>query len=192
MKKIRLVLIVCFIISITSAQAQFNSEIALVVAPLDIDLQESYSLLYRRSLQRKGLSLRATLGLGIDYDKEWRADSVSINTGSFSYNLAVGLQHDLKLGDLEKINGYVATDLYYNSALIRRPNEAYYGYYWNTGLRPLAGMSYMPLSNVKLSIEARSDFNVNLQGYSADGVNRDVRISFIPMNELVLGIGYLF
>ena len=180
----------CLFFSTVFAQLNKN-ELALVAAPLVFDEATSYQMLYRRSLNPE-LSLRAGLRLFVDLDKETRFDTVTMNEGSFQYDLSFGLQRNLPITSLKKVYLYIATDFYYNSEFNRKPHETFYGYYWNMGLRPLAGISYEPFENIRLSFESQANFNVNLQEYSADGYNADRRFTFNPLDRLAMSIGYLF
>ena len=190
MKKYFTLLIVGLAISLNSF-AQKN-EIALVVAPLKFEEQSSYQTMYRRALNEKYV-LRAGLRVLVDTDKETRNDTtLSFIAGIIQYDLSVGVQRKLILGDLEKVYLYAGVDGYFNSEFNRKSYETYYGYYWSMGVKPLVGLAYEPLENVRLSFEYRSNFNVNLQDYSAPGENIDRRFTYRPLDQLGLGIGYLF
>ncbi|PCJ66407.1 MAG: hypothetical protein COA58_06420 [Bacteroidetes bacterium] len=184
-------LIFCFASFLLFAQRN-NNEAALVIAPLKFKEQSSYQLLYRRTLSNELIKLRGGLRLLIDTDKEIRSDTLSNNQGSIQYDVSLGIQRDLSIGDLEKVNLYTGIDGYYNSEFNQKSYETYYGYYWSFGLKPLMGVSYEPFDNIRLSFESRANLNVNLQEYSASGVNKDERVSFRPLDQLAIGIGYLF
>ncbi|MBT8327231.1 MAG: hypothetical protein KJP21_05875 [Bacteroidia bacterium] len=175
---------------LASAQNHKN-EIALVIAPLKFQEATSYQTMYRRVL-KENLKFRTSLRLYADTDKEIRSDTLSSNQGTVQYDLAFGIQKDLTIGDLDDLKLYVATDAYYNSEFNRKSHETFYGYYWNFGLRPIAGISYEPFHNIRLSLESRANFNVNLQEYSAPGDNADTRFTFKPMDQLAISLGYLF
>ena len=176
----------------TSLVAQnHKNELALVIAPLKFQEATSYQSMYRRVL-KEDLKFRAGLRFFAETSKEVRNDTVSFSQGSIQYDLSIGIQKDLTIGDLEDLKLYVATDAYYNSEFNRKSNETFYGYYWNLGLKPIAGISYEPFHNIRLSFESRANFNVVLQEYSAPGENVDTRFSFKPMDQLALSLGYLF
>ena len=94
--------------------------------------------------------------------------------------------------DIKKAYAYIGSDVYWQSQFLRNPTDTYYGYYWNVGTTPLVGISYEPIKNIRLSLESRSDFNLNFQKYDAETANKDTRVSFKPLNQLALGLGYLF
>ena len=183
-------LILCITGLCLFAQSKKN-EVALVVAPLKFKEQSSYQVLYRRSLANDDLKLRGGLRLLIDTDKEIR-DTLESNQGSVQFDLSAGIQKDLSIGDLDNLNLYTGVDVYFNSEFNQKSYEAYYGYYWSFGAKPLAGISYEPFDNIRLSLESRANFNINLQQYSAPGLNKDERITFRPLDQLAIGIGYLF
>jgi len=190
MKKYITLLSIGLAISLNSF-AQKN-EIALVIAPLEFEEQSSYQAMYRRSLNEK-YTLRAGLRLLVDTDRETRNDTaLSFVAGTVQYDLSIGVQHKLFLDDLENLYLYAGIDGYFNSEFNRKSYETYYGYYWSMGLKPLVGLAYEPLKNVRLSFEFRSNLNVNLQDYSAPGENIDRRFTYRPLDQLSLGIGYLF
>lgn len=191
MKK-TLILIFIFLSFVGSLKAQRVNEIALIVAPLKFEEQSSYQLLYRRQLKKEDWKLRAGLRLLVDTDKETRLDTVFRNEGTIQYDLSAGVQRNLNIEGLEKIKGYVGLDGYWNSDFRQTNSSDYYGYFWNLGLRPTVGVSYEPLKNIRLSVESRSNFNVNLQDYNARGNNADQRFTFNPLDHLALGLGYLF
>lgn len=66
------------------------------------------------------------------------------------------------------------------------------GIFWNFGLRPTLGVSYEPFSNIRFSIESRTNLNVNLQDYNAKGNNADQRYTFSLVDHMAVGLGYLF
>ncbi len=175
-----------------AVNAQQSNEIALVIAPLKFDDESSYQLLYRRSLPKENWKLRVGLRLLIDTDKETRADTISTNTGTVQYDLSAGFQRDLRIVGLKKIKGYAALDGYWNSDFRQSASSDYYGYFWNFGLRPTLGVSYEPFSNIRFSIESRTNLNVNLQDYNAKGNNADQRYTFSLVDHMAVGLGYLF
>ena len=124
--------------------------------------------------------------------KSTRSDTISSNFGSVQYDLSVGLQRNLLIEDMDKLYLYVAVDGYWNSEFNRKDYETYYGYYWNFGLKPIAGIAYEPFDNIRLSLESQADFNINLQQYSAPGINKDNNFSFYPLRQLGISLGYLF
>lgn len=191
MKKILLFILLSFGFGVSS-QAQLKNDLSLVIAPLKFDDPSSYQMLYRRELKKEDWKLRAGLRLLIDTDKETREDTLFSNAGTIQYDLSVGLQRDLKIVGLEQIKGYIALDGYWNSDLRQSISSDYYGYFWNTGVRPTVGVAYEPFKNIRLSFESRSNFNVNLQDYNAKGNNADQRFTFSPLDHLALGLGYLF
>ncbi len=172
--------------------AQHVNDISLVIAPLKLEEQSSYQLLYRRELKEDDWKLRAGLRLLIDTDKVTRTDTIFSNSGTVQYDLSIGLQRDLKVEGLELIKCYVALDGYWNSDLRQSNSSDYYGYFWNLGVRPTFGVSYEPLKNIRLSLESRANFNINLQDYNAKGNNAEKRFTFSPLDHLALGLGYLF
>ena len=187
-----ILLIVIVLATVSTVQAQkLNNEVALVVAPLKFGQQSSYQLLYRKSV-KEDLQLRAGLRVFVQTDKETRTDSVVTNKGTVQYDFSIGIQKNLLIEDLEFVNLYVASDLYFNSAFNRVQGQDYYGYYWSTGIKPLVGVSYKPFDNIRLSFESRANLNVNLQEYDGTGSNSDQRVSFRPLDQLAIGLGYLF
>jgi hypothetical protein len=172
--------------------AQFKNDVSLVVSPLKFKEQSSYDILYRRQLPNKLWSLRLGMSVLVDIDKEIRNDSITLNTGSVAYTLSAGLQRKLILEDIKKVYAYIGSDLYWQSEFSRNPSDTYYGYYWSIGTTPVVGVSYEPIRNIRLSLESRSDFNLNFQHYESEAENRDTRVSFKPLNQLAIGIGYLF
>jgi hypothetical protein len=104
----------------------------------------------------------------------------------------VGFQRDLKLDGFDHIKLFVGMDGYWNSTLNQKPYETYHGYYWNVGLKPLVGLYYDPIKNIRLSVESRANLNFNFQQYSAPGENIDQRVNFRSLDQLSFGIGYLF
>lgn len=148
--------------------------------------------MYRRTLRDNSVKLRAGLRLYANSSKETRSDTVSSQFGSFQYDISVGIQKDLRIGDLERVKLYTAVDGYWNSELRRNREDTYYGYYWNFGIKPTLGIGYKPFENIMISMESRANANINLQDYSAAGVNHDRKFSLRPMDQVVLGIGYLF
>lgn len=191
MKKV-LFFLTCLGIFDTAVQAQQNNEIALLIAPLKLDDQSSYQLLYRKSLKKENWKLRVGLRLLIDTDKEIRADTVFNNVGTVQYDISAGLQRNLAIDGLENLKGYVALDGYWNSDFRQTSANDYYGYFWNFGVRPTLGISYEPCNNIRVSIESRANFNVNLQDYNAKGKNSDQRYIFSLVDHLAFGLGYLF
>ena len=189
MKKILLILLA---LAPVLSSAQDKNDVSLVVSSLDFKEDVSYELLYRRQLPKKLWSLRTSADILIDTDKEIRDDSLSSNTGSVAYTLAAGLQRKLKLDDLKKVYAYAGSDVYWQSEFLRRPIDTYYGYYWSIGTSPVVGLAYEPISNIRLTLETRSDFNLNFQKYESDLENRDSRVSFTPVSRLAFGLGYLF
>jgi hypothetical protein len=189
-KYILLIVIVLATFSTGLAQ-KLNNEVALVVAPLKFSQQSSYQLLYRKSL-KEDLKLRAGLRAFAQIDKETRTDTVITNRGTVQYDISIGIQKDLSIKDVEFVNLYMASDLYFNSAFNRGQEQDYYGYYWSTGIKPLVGVSYKPFDNIRLSFESRANLNVNMQQYDGTGSNNDQRVSFRPLDQLAIGLGYLF
>ena len=179
-----------FISLITYAQTNIN-ELALVISPLKLEEATNYQLLYRRNLD-ENLLLRAGGRFFVETVKSTRSDTISSNFGSVQYDLSIGLQKNLSIQDLDKLYLYAAIDGYWNSEFNRKDYETYYGYYWNFGLKPIAGIAYEPFENIRLSLESKADFNINLQQYSAPGVNKDNKFSFSPLRQLGLSLGYLF
>ena len=189
---LRIVLILLLLpFSLFTYSQNHKNEVALVIAPLQFNEATSYQTMYRRVL-KEDLKVRLGIRLYADTDKELRSDTVSFVQGTVQYDLSAGIQRDLAIGDLEDLKLYIATDAYYNSEFNRKSHETFYGYYWNFGLRPIAGIAYEPFHNIRLSFESRANFNVNLQQYSAPGENVDTRFTFKPMDQLALSIGYLF
>ena len=174
------------------SNAQYRNDASLVISPLKMEEQSSYQLMYRRQLPNKLWNLRASMGILVNTDKEVRNDSTALNSGSVSYTLAAGGQRKLVLEDIKKAYAYIGSDVYWQSQFLRNPTDTYYGYYWNVGTTPLVGISYEPIKNIRLSLESRSDFNLNFQKYDAETANKDTRVSFKPLNQLALGLGYLF
>jgi hypothetical protein len=189
-KYILLIVIVLATFSTVLAQ-KLNNEVALVIAPLKFSQQSSYQLLYRKNLN-EDLQLRAGLRAFVQTDKETRTDTVITNKGTVQYDISIGIQKDLSIKDVEFVNLYMASDLYFNSAFNRVQGQDYYGYYWSTGIKPLVGISYKPFDNIRLSFESRANLNVNLQQYDGTGSNSDQRVSFRPLDQLAIGVGYLF
>jgi hypothetical protein len=189
MKKL-LILILASLPFIT--MAQFKNDVSLVVSPLKFKEQSSYELLYRRQLPNKLWNLRAGMSMSVDTDKEIRNDSTTLNKGSIAYTLSAGIQRKLILEDIKKVYVYLGSELYWQSEFLRNPSDTYYGYYWSIGTTPVVGVSYEPIRNIRLSLESRSDFNLNFQQYESEAENRDTRVSFKPLNQLAIGIGYLF
>ena len=194
MKKYLILSILCSVLSGTAFSQLNRNEVTLVISPVKLDEQSSYSLLYRKALKdKKNWSLRSGMRLLIDTDKETREDSsLSSNEGTVQLDLSAGLQRKLVIESLDKIYLYAGMDGYFNSEFNRKSYETYYGYYWDFGLRPLVGVSYEPFANIRFSLESQSNMNINLQEYSAPGTNKDQRITFNPLNQLAIGFGYLF
>ena len=172
-----------------SANAQQN-EAGMVFSPL-LQKDLGAGLWYKQVLTHQ-YSMRMFASFSMDTDKEVRNDSVSLKQGSVSYTLALGLQRNLPLGSNKILAAYIACDGYWNSSFKRAASESYYGYYYNFGLMPLAGLQFTPYDKLRLSLESRANFNVNLQEYSAEGDNFDRRYSFKGFDHLAFGIGYLF
>ena len=170
---------------------QNNNQLDLVLDLKQIDDQSSYQLMYKRKINTS-ITLRGGLSLFIDTDKEIRNDSLSLQSGTVTYDISAGFQRDLKLEGFDHIKLYVGMDGYWNSTLNRKPYETYYGYYWNIGLKPLVGFYYDPIKNLRLSVESRANLNFNFQQYSAPGENIDQRVDFRSLDQLAFGIGYLF
>ncbi len=189
--RIVVIFFLVFFSALTVNAQSLDNEIAVLVAPLKLDDKSNYQLMYKRSLP-ENLKLRSGLRLLVNTDKTLRSDSVIVESGSFGYNLSLGIQKDLQIGDLEKMYLYAGSDLYWNSEFNRKTHESYYGYYWNFGTKPLLGVSYEPFSNIRLSFESRANFNINLQEYSAAGENYDRKYKFSVVDELALSVGYLF
>jgi hypothetical protein len=189
MKKLLILILVSLPIL---TMAQFKNDVSLVISPLKFKEQSSYELLYRRQLPNKLWNLRLGISVFVDTDKEIRNDSTTLNTGSVAYTLSAGVQRKLVLEDIKKVYAYLGSDLYWQSEFLRGPRDTYYGYYWSIGTTPLVGVSYEPIRNIRLFIESRSDLNLNFQQYDSEVENRDTRVSFKPLNQLAIGIGYLF
>jgi hypothetical protein len=188
----RLIFISAAFLCILSAIAQNNvNEIALVVSPLKLDQTENYQFLYRKSLNNDKM-LRIGGRFFAATTKETRSDTVATNFGSVQYDLSGGLQKNLHIDNLDAVYLYAGIDGYWNSEFNRKSYESYYAYYWNFGLKPIAGIAYEPFNNIRLSLESKADFNVNLQDYSAPGINKDKKFSFSPLSQLGLSLGYLF
>jgi hypothetical protein len=190
--KHNLMLLILVVTSLQCIGQSNRNEVALVIAPLVLDQQSSYQVLYRMELKNEDWSLRSGLRVLVATNKETRSDTVFKNSGSIQSDLSAGLQRKLNVESLDRVYLYVASDAYLNSEFNRKKNETYYGYYWNFGLSPLFGISYEPFSNIRLSLESRADLNVNLQQYDATGLNKDERVSFSPLKRLAVGFGYLF
>jgi hypothetical protein len=188
-KLVSLVVLVCLV---TTVNAQMKNEVALVISPLKFKDASSYQAMYRHSLKKDMWSLRGGARVFVNTDKEIRSDTLSTRSGTVQYDLSVGIQYKLPISNLEKLYLYSASDLYFNSEFNQKSYETYYGYYWSFGVKPIFGLSYEPFDNIRLSLESRGDFNVNLQDYSAPGENRDQRFNFNPAKQLALGLGYLF
>jgi len=167
------------------------NQVDLMLDLKQIDDQSSYQLMYKRKISNV-ITLRGGLSLFIDTDKETRSDTLSFQSGTVMYDLSMGFQRDLKLDGFDHIKLFVGMDGYWNSTLNQKPYETYYGYYWNVGLKPLVGLYYDPIKNIRLSVESRANLNFNFQQYSAPGENIDQRVNFRSLDQLVLGIGYLF
>jgi hypothetical protein len=172
--------------------AQLKNEVSLVISPLKFSEQSSYELLYKRQLPNKLWSLRSGFSLLVDTDREVRDDSTTLNRGTVSYVVRAGLQRKLMLDDIDKLYAYVGSDMYWQSEFLRQPGDTYYGYLWSIGTTPVVGLSFEPIKNIRLSLESRSDFNLNFQKYESDLENKDTRVSFTPVYQLAIGIGYLF
>tara|TARA_B100001057_G_C22678487_1_gene882794 strand:- start:96 stop:662 length:567 start_codon:yes stop_codon:yes gene_type:complete len=170
---------------------QNSNQLDLVLDLKQIDDQSSYQLMYKRKINTS-ITLRGGLSLFIDTDKEIRNDSLSLQSGTVTYDISAGFQRDLKLEGFDHIKLYFGMDGYWNSTLNRKPYETYYGYYWNIGLKPLVGFYYDPIENLRLSVESRANLNFNFQQYSAPGENIDQRLDFRSLDQLAFGIGYLF
>ena len=188
MKKI-LTLVFIFIGLFVSGQNK--NQVDLIIDLTQLKEQSSYQLMYKR-LMDNSVFLRGGLSLLIDTDKETRSDTLFSESGLVVYNLSLGFHKELKLEGFDLIKLYAGMDGYWNSTLNQKPNETYYGYYWNIGLKPLVGLYYDPIKNIRLSVESRSNFNLNFQQYSAPGENIDRRVSFRPIDQIAIGIGYLF
>jgi len=171
--------------------AQQKNELNLMFDLTDVRNQSNYQLMYKHNFDAAN-SLRGGFSLFIDTDKEIRNDSLSSQSGTISYDLSLGVQRILKLEGTDVVHLFVGVDGYWNSTFNQKTYETYYGYYWNVGIKPLVGLYYDPLENIRLSIESRSRLNFNFQEYSAPGENKDQRVNFNPLNQLSIGIGYLF
>lgn len=170
---------------------QNKHQVDLILDLTDIDDQSIYQLMYKRAINNS-IVLRGGLSMFIDTDKEIRSDTLASESGTVMYNLSLGFQKQLKLDGFDLIKLYAGVDGYWNSTLNQKPYETYYGYYWNIGLKPFVGLYYDPIKNIRLSVESRSNLNLNFQQYSAPGENIDERISFKPIDQIAIGIGYLF
>jgi len=191
MNKFILLIVIVLSTSLTVLAQKLNNEVALVVAPLKLNQQSSYQLLYRKSI-KGDLQLRAGLRIFVQTDKETRTDTVVTNRGTVQYDISLGIQKDLSIMDVKFVNLYLASDLYFNSAFNRVQGQDYYGYYWSTGVKPVVGVAYQPCDNIRLSLESRANLNINLQQYEGTGINSDQRVSFRPLDQLAIGLGYLF
>ena len=191
MNKFILLIVIVLSTSLTVLAQKLNNEVALVVAPLKLNQQSSYQFLYRKSA-KADLHLRAGLRIFVQTDKETRTDTVVTNSGTVQYDISLGIQKDLSIMDVKFVNLYMASDLYFNSAFNRVQGQDYYGYYWSTGIKPLVGVSYQPVDNIRLSLESRANLNINLQQYEGTGNDSDQRVSFRPLDQLAIGLGYLF
>ncbi|MFY0643686.1 MAG: hypothetical protein JXR19_04400 [Bacteroidia bacterium] len=187
-KSILCLLITVFCLSFYSSKAQQN-EIGLVFSPLN--KEDIGAGLWYKQVWNHELSLRLLASFSMDTDKEIRSDSATLRGGEVAYSLGVGIQKNLPLGKRKNLSAYIACDGYWNSAFIREPWETYYGYHFNFGLMPLAGLQFTPYDRLRISLESRANFNVNLQEYSAEGENYDRRFSFNGFDHLAFGIGYL-
>lgn len=185
------ILIILLLLTGLFVSGQNANQVDLVLDLTQIDDQSSYQLMYKRQINNS-ITLRGGFSLFIDMDKETRSDTLSLQRGTVMYNLSAGFQRDLKLEGFDHIKLYMGIDGYWNSTLDRKPYETYYGYYWNIGLKPLVGMYYDPIKNIRLSVESRANFNFNFQQYSAPGDNIDQRLDFRSLDQLTFGIGYLF
>jgi hypothetical protein len=185
------ILIILLLLTGLFVSGQNANQVDLVLDLTQIDDQSSYQLMYKRQINNS-ITLRGGFSLFIDMDKETRSDTLSLQRGTVMYNLSAGFQRDLKLEGFDHIKLYMGIDGYWNSTLDRKPYETYYGYYWNIGLKPLVGMYYDPIKNIRLSVESRANFNFNFQQYSAPGDNIDQRLDFRSFDQLTFGIGYLF
>lgn len=192
MKKVLVLTFLAMVVFVSTSVAQSKNELTLIISSLDLEDQSSYQSMYRRTLRDNSVKLRAGLRLYANSSKETRSDTVSSQFGSFQYDISVGIQKDLRIGDLERVKLYTAVDGYWNSELRRNREDTYYGYYWNFGIKPTLGIGYKPFENIMISMESRANANINLQDYSAAGVNHDRKFSLRPMDQVVLGIGYLF
>jgi hypothetical protein len=187
----RNILLPLLFLSIISLAQQNKNELALSISPLHFEDAESYQMLYRRSFKNDKM-IRAGAQFLADTRKETRTDTIAKQFGSVKYNLSLGYQRNFEIEDLDRVYLYGAADGYWNSEFNRKSYESYYGYYWNIGVKPIAGITYEPFDNIRLSIEAKADCNINLQQYSALGVNKDEVFSFSPLRQLGLNFGYLF
>ncbi|MGB0850799.1 MAG: hypothetical protein ACPGTP_06100 [Bacteroidia bacterium] len=192
MKKILVLTMLAVMTFTISSMAQTKNELTLIISSLELKEQGSYQGMYRRTLKDNTLKFRAGLRLYANSSKETRSDTLSSQFGSFQYDVSIGIQKDLKIGDLDKVKLYTAFDGYLNSELRRNRLDTYYGYYWNFGFKPTLGIGYTPFENIMISVESRANANINLQDYSAPGVNHDRKFSLRPMDQVVLGLGYLF
>ena len=190
MKKLITLIVLVFLV--ISVKAQNKNEVALLISPLKFENANSYQAMYRHSLRNETWSLRGGARVLVNTDKEIRSDTLSTRSGTVQYDLSVGIQYKLPISNLEKIYLYGASDVYFNSEFNQKAYETYYGYYWSFGVKPIFGLSYEPFENIRLSLESRGDFNINLQYYSAPGENKDQRFNFNPAKQLALGFGYLF
>tara|TARA_B100001059_G_scaffold63629_1_gene59557 strand:+ start:1411 stop:1977 length:567 start_codon:yes stop_codon:yes gene_type:complete len=188
MKKI-LTLVFLFIGLFVSGQNK--NQVDLILDLTELKEQSSYQLMFKR-LINNSVVLRSGLSLFIDTDKETRSDTLFSESGLVVYNLSLGIHKELKLEGFNLIKLYAGIDGYWNSTLNQKSYETYYGYYWNVGLKPLVGLYYDPIKNIRLSLESRSNFNLNFQQYSAPGENIDRRVNFRPIDQIAVGIGYLF
>jgi hypothetical protein len=190
MKKVGLILASILITVCGFGQVNSN-ELALSIAPLKLNKPINCHGLYRRALNNNYL-LRAQIGFNANTNKEVRNDTTTYQGGHVAYDVSLGVQKNLHISDLDVVNLYVAIDGYWNSKFNREAHETYYGYFWDFGARPLVGIAYEPFNNIRLSLESQSNFNINLQEYSAPGENKDTRVKFNSFDRLAFNIGYLF
>ncbi len=137
-------------------------------------------------------SLRSTVIMDFGIDRETRSDTLSTNQGSVAYLIALGWQNATVLDKAKQWSLYAGFDAYWDSEFVKPQGQDYYGYFYNLGFNPLAGLSYTPYKKFRISLEVKADLNLNFQSYSAEGENYDRKFSMNSLDHFALGLGYLF
>lgn len=172
-------------------QTTSKNEISLVVSPLAFAEQECYGLRYLRIIN-KDLRLRAGLRVYANTEKEVRNDTITSNFGTVQYDLRLGIQRNLNLGNFDVVRPYVAGDFSFNSEFRKESYESYYGYYWDMTVNAIIGLESEVVSRLRIYVETGGDLNINLQEYSAPGENYDRKVTYNPLGYTAIGVGYSF
>lgn len=177
------------LVCIQNAVAQKN-EIACSIDLLS--LNDPYpKLLYKRSLNNNWY-LRSFVGLTVQTDREVRADTLLLDEGNVGYYLSAGAEYRLPLQQFKKWQLFAGLDAFLDGQYVKPDKDAYFGYYYTFGAKPAYGVAYQADTHLRLSVESRSTFRMDLQEYEGNGENYDNRVRFSGLDQIVFAVGYCF